>query len=80
MSTIETDTDKVYSGDEGNAAAKFFDWDMEYESYCEAAFGDLGVDHWRGTAPTVNAANLSDEADKLYRWISIAEGSKAAHA
>ena len=80
MSTTETDPDKVYSGSEANAAAKFFDWDMEFESYCEAVFGDLGVDHWRGTAPKVNAANLSDEVDKLYRWISIAEGSKAAHA
>ena len=43
MSTTETDPDKVYSGSEANAAAKFFDWDMELESYCEAVFGDLGV-------------------------------------
>ena len=50
MVTADPDTDKVYSGEEDNAAAKFFDFDMEFEAYCEAEFGDTGTGHWRGIA------------------------------
>ena len=70
MATRDIDAEKTYSGDEENAAAKFFDFDMAFEAYCEALFGDIGTEHWRGTAASVTAANLSTEADKLYRYIS----------